>query len=151
MQLKESADIFVMGFVLSVIGGGLSAGGTYGSFTYNLDRNLYSQGGASAIYSQGSSDNGYGVLISLGVVVALVGLVQMGMGTYRALRRIDAIPVPVLAAPVTPLPVVPEPEPEPEPVVETVVMPNPPKPYFRPATPRHLIYDGPGIEQPPVE
>lgn len=89
MQFKESAFIFVTGFVLFVIGGFVNALGIAGNITHSLTR--------TSIYSS-STDGGAVVLTLLGSVVALIGLIQMCMGAYRALKKIDALPVPAAGA-----------------------------------------------------
>ncbi|WP_461189335.1 hypothetical protein [Arthrobacter sp. Z4-13] len=94
MQYKDSAFIFVTGLVLFVIGGFMNALGISGSITYSLTRSIYSSG----------SNGGYVVLTLLGSVIALIGLIQMCMGAYRALKKIDALPVPA-ATNVAPAPV----------------------------------------------
>lgn len=83
MKFKESAFIFVTGFVLFVLGGFMNALGIAGSITYSLTRSIYSS----------SSDSGYVVLTLFGSALALIGLIQMCMGAYRALKKIDALPV----------------------------------------------------------
>lgn len=42
MKFKESAFMFVTGFVLFVIGGFMNALGISGSITYSLTRSIYS-------------------------------------------------------------------------------------------------------------
>lgn len=83
MKFKDSAFIFVTGFVLFVIGGFMNALGIAGSITYSLTRSIYSSG----------SNSGYVVLTLIGSALALIGLIQMCMGAYRALKKIDALPV----------------------------------------------------------
>lgn len=88
MQFKDSAFIFVTGFVLFVIGGFMNAMGIAGSITHSLTRSIYSS----------SSNGGAVVLTLLGSVLALIGLIQMCMGAYRALKKIDALSVPAPVA-----------------------------------------------------
>lgn len=83
MKFKDSAFIFVTGFVLFVIGGFVNALGIAGFITYSLTRSIYSS----------DSNSGYVVLTLFGSALALIGLIQMCMGAYRALRKIDALPV----------------------------------------------------------
>lgn len=83
MKFKDSAFIFVTGFVLFVIGGFMNALGIAGSITYSLTRSIYSSG----------NNSGYVVLTLFGSVLALIGLIQMCMGAHRALKKIDALPV----------------------------------------------------------
>lgn len=83
MKFKDSAFIFVTGFVLFVIGGFMNALGIAGSITYSLTRSMYSS----------SSSSGYVVLTLFGSGLALIGLIQMCMGAHRALKKIDALPV----------------------------------------------------------
>lgn len=83
MKFKDSAFIFVTGFVLFVVGGFMNALGITGSITYSLTRSIYSS----------SSNSGYVVLTIFGSALALIGLIQMCVGAYRALKKIDALPV----------------------------------------------------------
>lgn len=84
VQFKSSAFIFVTGFVLFVIGGFINAFGTVGALTYSLTRSIYSSG----------SNGGAMVALVIGSALVLIGLIQMCMGAYRALAKIDALPVP---------------------------------------------------------
>lgn len=88
MQFKSSAFIFVTGFVLFVLGGFLNVFGISGSITYSLTRSIYSSG----------SNSGAIFVTLLGSALALIGLIQMCMGAYRALSKIDALPVPAVPA-----------------------------------------------------
>lgn len=89
MQFKSSAFIFVTGLVLFVIGGFLNAIGISMSITSALTRSIYS-----------SSSNGGAIFVGLlGAALALTGLIQMCMGAYRALSKIDALPVPAAVEP----------------------------------------------------
>lgn len=83
MEFKSSAFIFVTGFVLFVIGGFINAFGMVGALTYSLTRSIY------------SSDSNGGAMVGLviGSALVLTGLIQMCMGAYRALAKIDALPV----------------------------------------------------------
>lgn len=89
MQFKTSAFIFVTGFVLFVLGGFLNAFGMSGYITWSLTRSIYSS----------DSSAGAIMLLLLGSVLTLIGLIQMCMGAYRALSKIDALPVPVAVEP----------------------------------------------------
>ena len=135
MQFKESSFIFVTGFVLFVIGGFMNAFGISGSITSSLARSIYSS----------DSNGGYVALTLFGSTLALIGLIQMCMGAYRALAKIDALPVPI------------PPEPEATPAspvepAEAVVTLTQPQSYSPPQTPKHMIYNESGSEgQPPVQ
>lgn len=84
MEFKSSAFIFVTGFVLFVIGGFINVFGVSGYITWSLSRSIYSSG----------SNGGAIMLILLGSALALTGLIQMCIGAYRALSKLDALPVP---------------------------------------------------------
>lgn len=84
MEFKSSAFIFVTGFVLFVIGGFMNAMAMSMSITSAMTRSIYSS----------SSNGGAVVLGLLGSALVLTGLIQMCMGAYRALSKIDALPVP---------------------------------------------------------
>ena len=135
MQFKKSAFIFVTGFVLFVVGGFLNALGISGSITYSLTRSIYAS----------SSNGGYVALTLFGSLLALIGLIQMCMGAHRALKKIDALSIPVPEAHVgTPA--------SPVELAQGVVATAQPHSYSPPQTPKHLIYSEPGSEeQPPVQ
>lgn len=137
MQFKNSATITVTGFVLFVIGGFMNALGIAGSLAYSLTpRSIYS-----------SSSNGGSVALTLfGSAIALIGLIQMCMGVYRALKKIDALPVPAPA--VTTAPVVPAASVNAPAYGAPEAQPVPPSPR---QTPQHLMYNGQSEQQPPVE
>lgn len=77
MKFKDSAFIFVTGFVLFVIGGFMNSLGIAGTITYSLARSIYSS----------DSNSGYVVLTLFGSALALIGLIQVCMGAYRALKK----------------------------------------------------------------
>lgn len=135
MQFKKSAFIFVTGFVVFIIGGFLNALGISGSIIYSVTRSIYAS----------SSNGGYVALTLLGSLLGLVGLIQMCTGAHRALRKIDALPVLVPAAPVgTPA--------SPGESAEAVMATAQPQSASPPQTPKHLIYsESHGEEQPPVQ
>ncbi|MFF2317510.1 hypothetical protein ACFVTE_14735 [Arthrobacter sp. NPDC058097] len=87
MQFKRSAGIFASGVLLSISGyifGAIFAGAAAAS--------------ASSYYSRGS--NGFLIFLAvLGFGAALSGTIMMIVGAYRALVKIDALPVPVATAP----------------------------------------------------
>lgn len=135
MKFKDSAFIFVTGFVLFVIGGFVNVFGITGAMTSTLTRSIYSS----------SSSSGYGVLTLIGSLLALVGLIQMCMGAYRALAKIDALPVPAHVASVgtSTSPVEP---------AEAGVLSSHPQTPTPPLTPQHLVYiEQRGEQQPPVQ
>lgn len=84
MQFKDSAFIFVAGFILFVIGGFFNVFAIPGLITHSLAPSPY------------PSNNGAISIAILGSGLALTGLIQMSIGAYRALSRIDALPVPAV-------------------------------------------------------
>ncbi|WP_156133874.1 hypothetical protein [Pseudarthrobacter phenanthrenivorans] len=136
MQFKNSATIAVTGFVLFVIGGFINSLGIAGSIAYSLTpRSIYSS----------SSNDGAITMTLIGSVLALIGLIQMCMGAYRALRKIDALPVPVAALSTAPeAPAAPVNAPG---YGASQAQPAPASPR---QTPQHLMYNG-SEQQPPVE
>lgn len=83
MQFKKSANVFVSGLVLSFLGNvvGIIAAAT-----------------ASATSSRYYGSNGAAIVLAiLGFIVGLVGLILLLVGAYRALVKIDALPVPAPA------------------------------------------------------
>ncbi|UKA55501.1 hypothetical protein LFT45_06155 [Arthrobacter sp. FW305-BF8] len=87
MQFKRSAGIFASGVLMSISGyifGAIFAGAAAAS--------------ASSYYSRGS--NGFLIVLAvLGFGAALAGTIMMIVGAYRALVKIDALPVPAGTAP----------------------------------------------------
>lgn len=137
MQFKNSATIAVTGFVLFVIGGFINSLGIAGSIAYSLTpRSIYSS----------SSNDGAITMTLIGSVLAVIGLIQMCMGAYRALKKIDALPVPVLAVATAP-------------VAQAAPVNAPGHGAFQAQpnssaprqTPQHLMYNGQSEQQPPVE
>jgi hypothetical protein len=86
LGFKNSAGIFAFGFVLSFAGYGL---GTIFA--------MMSASAASSYYS-GSSAVVPGVLAAICFLTALIGSIMSIIGAYRALVKIDALPVPGTAA-----------------------------------------------------
>lgn len=92
MEFKRSAGIFATGFVLSISGYVLGA--------------IFAGVSASASSSYYRSDSAVlpGILAFICFATALVGSIMTVVGLYRALVKIDALPVPVapVAAPAAP-------------------------------------------------
>jgi hypothetical protein len=157
MQSEDSAFIFVTGFVLFGIGGFLNALGISGSITYSLTQSISASSindgyvatrgiDTPGVYAS-SGNNGYVALALFGSVLALIGLILMCIGAYRALKKIDALPVPVpvpaerVGTPAFPVE-----------LAEPALAPAQPQSYSPPQTPKHLIYnESPSEEQPPVQ
>ncbi|MFE8884933.1 hypothetical protein ACFYLX_03700 [Pseudarthrobacter enclensis] len=87
MEFKRSAGVFATGFVLSLIGYILGA--------------IFTMVAASAASSYYRSDSAVlpGFLAFACFVLALIGSIMTVMGLYRAMVKIDALPVPAVAAP----------------------------------------------------
>lgn len=92
MEFKRSAGVFASGFVMSLVGYILGA--------------IFTMMSASAASSYYRSDSAVlpGILAFICFVVALVGSIMTVVGLYRALVKIDALPIPAVpaAAPVVP-------------------------------------------------
>jgi hypothetical protein len=86
LEFKSSAGIFAFGFVLSFVGYGLG-----------IIFAMMSASAASSYYS-GSSAVVPGVLAGICFLTALIGSIMSVIGAYRALVKIDALPVPVTPA-----------------------------------------------------
>ncbi|WP_459793883.1 hypothetical protein [Arthrobacter sp. AD-310] len=125
LEFKQSAGIFATGFVLSLIGYGL---GTIFA--------IVSASTASSYYSSDSSV-ATGILAFICFLVALAGSIMTVVGLYRALVKIDALPLHAPAAPIAP---------------SVSAEPSSVAPYSSPQTPTHLIYSEQRTEhQPPVQ
>lgn len=122
LEFKRSAGIFATGFVLSLIGYALGA-----IFV------IVSASTASSYYSNDSSV-ATGILAFICFLVALVGSIMTVVGLYRALLKIDALPVLTSVAPMAPT---------------VKAEPSTVAPYSRPQTPTHLVYSEQRNEQQP--
>ena len=87
MEFKRSAGVFATGFVLALIG-----------YVLGTIFAIVSASTASSYYSNDSSV-ATGILAFICFLVALVGSIMTVVGLYRALVKIDALPLPAPATP----------------------------------------------------
>lgn len=95
MEFKRSAGIFAMGFVLSLIG-----------YILGVIFAMVSASAASSYYNSSSAVLP-GILAFVCFATALIGSIMTVVGLYRALTKIDALPVPGAAPAAPAVPVAP--------------------------------------------
>jgi Protein of unknown function (DUF973) len=120
LEFKRSAGVFATGFVLALIG-----------YVLGTIFAIVSASTASSYYSNDSSV-ATGILAFICFLVALVGSIMTVVGLYRALVKIDALPLPTTAAPEASVN-----------ATQTAAH------YLPPQTPAHLVYSEQRNEQQP--
>ena len=121
MEFKRSAGVFATGFVLALIG-----------YILGTIFAIVSASTASSYYRSDSSV-ATGIVAFICFLVALVGSIMTVVGLYRALVKIDALPLPAPAAPEAAMN-----------ATQTAAAP-----YSPPQTPAHLVYSEQRNEQQP--
>lgn len=102
MQFKKSAGIFLTGLILSVVGGVGTSMAASAAAAASM---------AASLSRYASPNPAAGITALVFGLLSLVGFILLCMGAYRALVKIDALPVPVLVP-------APEADREPLPVTE---------------------------------
>lgn len=85
MQFKKSAGVFLTGLILSVVGG---VGATISASI------AAAAAAARSLYSSSGGSTGAAVMAFIFGLLSLIGFIMLCQGAYRALVKIDALPVP---------------------------------------------------------
>jgi putative copper export protein len=85
MQFKKSAGVFLTGLILSVVGGVGASMAASAAAAASL---------AASLSRYASPNSSAAVMAFIFGLLSLVGFILLCMGAYRALVKIDALPVP---------------------------------------------------------
>lgn len=87
MQFKKSAGVFLTGLILSVVGGVGASMAASAAASASM---------AASLSRYASPNPAAGVTALVFGLLSLVGFILLCMGAYRALVKIDALPVPAV-------------------------------------------------------